>query len=238
VPKVSVIIPAYNEARYIKELISKIVAIPIDTVGYEREIIVVDDGSSDGTYEIAASCAGVKAYRQTPNQGKGKAVQFGISQATGDFVLVQDADLEYDPNDYLVLLAAVPNSRTAVYGSRILGQLKTRRSWLPGKHPRQSIGPYVAGLVLSLWTFLLYGRWLTDTLTAYKLYPRSLFEKLEVKTAGFETDHEITAGLIRLNYEIVEVPIHYEPRTIAEGKKIKARDGAIALWTLFRFRWA
>lgn len=236
-PKVSIIVPAYNEARYIESLLRKILAIPVGEVGFEREVIVVDDGSSDDTFTRASRVEGVTVYRQTPNQGKGRAVQYGIARATGDYLLVQDADLEYDPNDYLPMLQAIGEGR-AVYGSRIRGQI-ARRGWslALGKHPAQGWGPWGAGWVLTVWTWILYRRWITDTLTAYKIYPRRLFSQTTVKTHGFETDHELTARLIRLGYAIVEVPIHYEPRSRAEGKKIRARDGLIALWTLLRFRF-
>ena len=238
-PKVSIIVPAYNEARYIESLLIKILAIPTEEIGYTKEVIVVDDGSQDGTFEAACRVAGVKVHRKLPNEGKGRAVQYGIAQATGDYILVQDADLEYDPADYIPMLITIAGqTKTAVYGSRILGGMKTRFSLLPGKHPRQGFGPYLAGVVLSIWTFLLYGRWISDTLTAYKIYPRSLFTDVKIETHGFETDHEITARLIRHGFDIIEVPIRYEPRSREEGKKIKARDGIIAIWTLLRFRFA
>jgi len=241
--KVSIIVPAYNEARYLEALLQRILAIPFDKSGFDLEVIVVDDGSTDNTFEIASRFPGISAFRKLPNQGKGRAVQFGIQQATGDYVLVQDADLEYDPEDYLPMLKAIRGRpRLAVYGSRVLGQIMEGDSYLSrifvGKHPNQDFGPWIAGIVLSLWTLVLYGRWITDTLTAYKIYPREFFDRLDVETNGFETDHELTARLIRQGYRIKEIPIHYEPRTRAEGKKIRARDGLIAIWTLLRFRFA
>lgn len=238
-PKVSIIVPAYNEAKYIVPLLEKIQAIDLKSVGFEKEIIVVDDGSSDGTHAAAGRVAGVKVFRKLPNEGKGRAVQFGIAQATGDYVLVQDADLEYDPRDYLPMLKELgKGGKAAVYGSRVMGRMREESfSMLPGKHPNQGFGPYLAGMVLSLWTLLLYGRYISDTLTAYKIYPRSLFEGVKIVTHGFETDHEITARLVRMGYEIYEVPISYEPRSRAEGKKIRAIDGLIALWTLLKFRF-
>jgi len=175
---------------------------------------------------------------QQKNQGKGRAVQRGIQEATGDYILVQDADLEYDPADYIPMLAKLANLGGAVYGSLTLGQLR-ENGWTltPGRHPRQLFGPWVANLLLTLWTFLLYGRWITDTLTGYKIYPREFFSRVEIVTRGFETDHEITAKLIRLGIRIHEVPISFSPRSEEEGKKIRARDGLIAVWTLLRFRF-
>jgi len=238
--KLSIIIPAYNEERYIRTLLQKIADVPAERIGFEKEIIVVDDGSSDRTFAESSGIVGVRVLKQIPNQGKGRAVQRGVREATGDFILVQDADLEYDPRDYLSMLEALPPEKAVcIYGSRTLGQIKERGwGWLPGKHPRQGFGPWLAGCVLSIWTFVLYQRWITDTLTAYKIYPASIIRGFSVKTCGFETDHELTAKLIQSGVEIVEVPIRYEPRSRAEGKKIKLKDGWVALWTLVRFRFS
>jgi glycosyltransferase involved in cell wall biosynthesis len=235
--KVTIVIPAYNEERFIGRLLEKIRAVPTEHIGFEKEVIVVDDGSRDRTFDVASEFDGVTVVRQE-NQGKGRAVQAGVRQATGDFVLVQDADLEYNPDDYLPMLQATGNrSDVCVYGSRTLGQIRNGRSSMLGKHPDQGFGPWLAGVVLSLWTFLLYGRWITDTLTGYKLYPRPILETFNVVTHGFETDHELTAKLIRRDVDIVEVPVRYTPRSRAEGKKISMSDGVIAVWTLLRFRF-
>jgi glycosyltransferase involved in cell wall biosynthesis len=235
----SIVIPAYNEAESIGALLKRIAAVPTETLGFDKEIIVVDDGSRDRTGEIARGFAGVRVFTQVPNQGKGRAVQRGIRESTGDYVLVQDADLEYDPNDYLALLRALGPHADSIYGSRYLGQRRKQRgfTFFPGRHPEQRFGPWVAGQLLSLWTWMLYRRWITDTLTAYKLYPAEAVRNMRVRTSGFETDHEITAKLIRAGYRIVEVPVEYLPRSVAAGKKIKATDGFIALWTLLRFRF-
>ena len=238
-PLLSIIIPAYNEARFIGGLLEQVLRVPTAELGFKTEVIVVDDGSQDRTAEIARGFPGVRVFTQVPNQGKGKAVQRGIRESTGDYVLVQDADLEYDPNDYLALLGALRGGAGSVYGSRVLGQRVRQAGFtlFPGRHPQQRLGPWLAGQALTLWTWLLYGKWITDTLTAYKLYPAPAVRAMRVRTSGFETDHEITAKLIRGGLKIVEVPIAYRPRGIEEGKKIKARDGFIALWTLFRFRF-
>ena len=146
--------------------------------------------------------------------------------------------MEYDPGDYGPLLEALPaTGEAAVYGSRTLGQIRdTGRGVFPGKHPGQGIGPWAANVLLSIWIFILYGRWISDPLTAYKLYPARLVRELNVQSAGFEADHEMTAKLIRRRVPIIEVPIHYAPRSVAEGKKIRAVDGLIALWTLLKYR--
>lgn len=239
-PILSIVVPAYNEEAFIGTLIDRILAVPVQQAGFQREILVVNDGSTDRTEEVARAYAlrhpEVRLFTQVPNQGKGKAVQRGIREASGDYILIQDADLEYDPMDYLTLLGAL-NRGAVVYGSRILGQRRTPGFQLfPGKHPGQSFGPWLAGVLLTTVTMLLYGRWITDTLTSYKLYPSRAVKSLNLRTSGFETDHEITAKLIRRHLKIVEVPIDYHPRSREEGKKIKPSDGLIAVWTLLRFR--
>ncbi len=232
-------IPAYNEEKFIGKLLEKIAQVPTERIGYKKEIIVVDDGSKDNTFTVASSYPDVICLKQVPNQGKGRAVQRGIAESTGDYVLVQDADLEYSPDDYVPMLERLDGENVAVYGSRTLGQIR-ESGWatmFPGRHPTQGFGPWVAGVVLSVWTFCLYGTWISDTLTAYKLYPARILKGFSVKTRGFETDHEITAKLIRSGVKIREVPIIYNPRSVEEGKKIKPRDGVIAVLTLLRFRF-
>jgi dolichol-phosphate mannosyltransferase len=238
-PLLSIVIPAFNEAEFIGTVLQRILAVPTGTLGFEKEIIVVDDGSTDQTANIARGFAGVKVFSLPSNQGKGGAVQRGIRESTGDYVMVQDADLEYEPMDYLVLLRALGPRADAVYGSRIMGQLRRGKGsrLFPGRHPEQQFGPWLAGQLLTLWTLLLYGKWITDTLTGYRLYPAAAVRNMRMRTSGFETDHEITAKLIRGGRRIVEVPISYLPRSVEAGKKIKPRDGFIAVWTLLKFRF-
>ncbi|HIJ83264.1 MAG: Glycosyl transferase [Magnetococcales bacterium] len=236
--KVSIVIPAYNEEAFIDSVLQQIFKIPLHSIGFVSEIIVVDDGSTDGTSERVKTFSEVRLIRQT-NQGKGAAVQRGIREATGDYVLIQDADLEYSPVDYIPLLRAL-DGRTdiTVYGSRVLGQIRDQgyRWPFPGRHPQQRLGPWGMNIILALWTWMLFGRFVTDMLTGYKIYPMVVLRQFTVKTRGFETDHEISAKLIRQGIEIREVPISYSPRSIAEGKKIRLIDGLIALITLLRFR--
>jgi dolichol-phosphate mannosyltransferase len=233
----SVVIPAYNEERTIGILLEDIRSVPLKETGFKIEIIVVDDGSTDKTAKIVSSFKNVRYIHQT-NQGKGAAVQRGVRECTGDFLLVQDADLEYDSRDYIPMLHALPTWGAAViYGSRVKGQLRGR-GWrlFPGKHPAQGIGPWGANWIISFWILVLYGRWITDPLTAYKLYPTQLIREMDIKSTGFEADHEMTAKLIRMGMPIIEVPVRYTPRSVEEGKKIRAIDGVIALWTLLKFR--
>lgn len=240
-PKVSIVIPAYNEEAFIGNLLKIILRVDIASLGFDREILVVDNGSHDRTGEIARSFPEVQCLRIEVNHGKGEGVKYGIAQSTGDLILIQDADLEYDPNDYISLLKPLARSRMralSVYGSRILGERKQEKSGLfAGKHKDKSFATYVANFLLSAWAYLLYGRWITDTLTGYKVYPAELLRKFSIQTYGFETDHELTAKLIRSGVRIVEVPISYHSRTVEEGKKIRASDFFIALWTFLKFRF-
>jgi glycosyltransferase involved in cell wall biosynthesis len=236
----SVVIPAYNEARFIGTLLARIQAVDLASLDVIPELIVVDDGSADDTATIAERHGGVRVIRQRPNAGKGAAVRAGIAAATGTHVLIQDADLEYDPQDYLPMLRALRagDARTVVYGSRYLPYpgKSAVRNLLAGPWPGQSWPAYVGGRSLSVTAWLTTGRFLTDTVTAYKLFPRELLDRLDLRTSGFELDHEISAKVVARGYQIVEVPIGYAPRSKAEGKKIGARDWWRALRTFWRFR--
>jgi len=238
-PKISIVIPAYNEEASIGDLLKVILQVDLNSIGFDREIIVVDDGSKDNTSQVASKFKEVTVLRK-PNGGKGSATKYGINHATGDWVLIQDADLEYDPNDYIAMLQPIKQTDDSVtiYGSRILGQMRQKSSlFFPGKHPSQSLGPWAAGVLLSLWAFLLYGRYISDTLTGYKIYPMGVLKKFTIQTFGFETDHELTAKLLRSGVKIIEVPVSYRPRSLEEGKKIKPRDFFIALATFWKFRF-
>jgi dolichol-phosphate mannosyltransferase len=236
---VSIIIPAFNEGAFIAQLLDKIIEVPTESIGFTKEIIVVDDGSTDNTFAVASGFAGVTVIKQA-NSGKGRAVQRGVQDCTGDYVLVQDADLEYSPEDYLLLLPALTaDNNTAVYGSRPLGVIE-KHGWkypFPGRDPRQQLGPWIMNVVLAIQTFSLYGRWITDMLTGYKVYPSAIIKDFNIKTHGFETDHELSAKLVKAGVDIVEIPISYTPRSLAEGKKIRAVDGLIAIWTLIKYRF-
>ncbi|EQC45853.1 glycosyltransferase, group 2 family protein [Bacteriovorax sp. BSW11_IV] len=237
---ISIIIPAYNEERYIGDLLKRILAVDTDTLQFKKEIIVVDDGSKDNTSSVVSDFKEVTLIQQK-NTGKGGAVQNGIRSSTGDYILVQDADLEYFPEDYPAMLEELnKNPDQAIYGSRTLWQYQKKdgMKFFPGRHKKQEFAPWLAGIILTLWTFILYQKWITDTLTAYKIYPSHFFKKNIIKTNGFETDHEITSKLIKSNIKIFEVPIRYIPRTKAEGKKIGPKDGFNAVWTLLRFRFS
>ncbi|HVL69322.1 MAG TPA: glycosyltransferase family 2 protein [Vicinamibacterales bacterium] len=224
----SIVIPAYNEERYIGALLEQISAVDLGSLGLRREIIVVDDCSRDRTPAIAAAFPGVTLHRMERNGGKGRAVRAGIAAATGDYLIIQDADLEYDPNDYLPMLEVLLAGRAdIVYGSRYLGR---------GRYPNQSLPAYLGGRSLSVVCRLFTGRYLTDTVTALKLFHRADLASLPLETTGFELDHEITARMAARGRRIVEVPIRYYPRTKAEGKKIGMRDWFIATRTFWTYR--
>jgi glycosyltransferase involved in cell wall biosynthesis len=227
-PTLSVVIPAFNEEPFIGTLLGQVRAVPLDRIGVATEIVVVDDCSTDRTSEIAAAAPGVTLIRQPRNGGKGAAVREGISRATGDYLIIQDADLEYDPQDYLPMMDAILSGRAdVVYGSRYLGK---------GRHAGQSWAAYLGGRSLSLVCRATTGTYLTDTVTALKLFPRALLPTLALETHGFETDHEITAKVLARGLRIVEVPVSYHPRSKAEGKKIGMRDWFIATRTFWRYR--
>jgi glycosyltransferase involved in cell wall biosynthesis len=236
--KLSIVIPAYNEERFIGALLAQIAAVDLASLGLAREILVVDDGSRDRTAEIAAAVPGVRVLHQAPNQGKGAAVRRGLAEATGDYVIIQDADLEYDPNDYLPMLRRLLKGDVeAVYGSRYLRPGRGLvRGFLAAKHPNQSWPAYLGGRSLSLACWLACGIRITDTVTALKLFPRDVVCPLPLETKGFELDHEITARLAAQGRRFAEVPIAYFPRSRAEGKKIGFTDFLRALRTFRRYR--
>jgi len=223
----SVIIPIYNEAGTLAEIISRVRA-----TGLARQIITVDDGSTDGSVEILeqlqhAGQPALEILRHGHNRGKGAAMRTGLAAVTGDLVLVQDADLEYDPADYAALLAPFANAAVpVVYGSRNLR-----------RNPKSSWAFYWGGRLLSWITNWLYGSRITDEATGYKVIKTDLLRSLGLETDGFEFCPEVTGKLLRQGVPIVEVPISYNPRLWAAGKKIKWYDGLIAIFTLIRYRF-
>jgi dolichol-phosphate mannosyltransferase len=224
----SIVIPAYNEERFIGTLLQQIQGVDLEALGVRKEVIVVDDHSADGTSRVAAGFAGVILRRLDKNSGKGRAVREGIELATGDLLIIQDADLEYDPQDYRPMLEALLQGRgDIVYGSRYMRA---------GRHANQSWAAYLGGRSLSIVARVFTGAWITDTVTALKLFPREVIKGLALSTSGFELDHEITAKLLARGYRIVEVPVSYNPRSKEEGKKIGLRDWFIGTRTFFRFR--
>jgi glycosyltransferase involved in cell wall biosynthesis len=235
----SIVIPAFNEERFLGTLLARIQAVDLARVGVSAEIIVVDDCSRDRTAEIAAGVPGVVLERHGKNGGKGQAVRTGLARATGEFVIIQDADLEYDPNDYVPMLSALMGGKgDVVYGSRYLKHPDRGRFYnlLTGKHPAQSWLAYLGGQSLSFVALLYTGHYLTDTVTALKLFPRTIICGMTLETTGFELDHEISAKVLARGYRIAEVPVSYHPRSRGEGKKIGLRDWFVARRTFARYR--
>ncbi len=225
----SVIIPAYNEERTLATVIDRVLALPL-----RPQVIVVDDGSTDRTADI------IRQYQKTrgiigviceKNGGKGAAIQAGLKHATQPFTIIQDADLEYYPEEYESLLEPVRQGKaTVVYGSRNLrhpaalkNQFQYLRFWLGGK-------------VVTLAANFLFGSHLTDEATCYKLFPTDLLRQMNLRCRGFDFCPEVTAKAFRLKYKIHEVPIRYNPRSLSEGKKIRARHGIEAILILLKYR--
>jgi dolichol-phosphate mannosyltransferase len=224
--RLSVIIPACNEAPTLEEIIRRVRA-----TGLADEIILVDDGSTDDTSAVVtrlqdSARPALHLLRHQTNRGKGAAIRTGLTAATGDLVLVQDADLEYDPADYPALLAPFAGDAVqAVYGSRNLRP-----------HAHSSFAFYWGGRLLSWITNLLYGSRLTDEATGYKVIRAGVLRQLDLQENGFEFCPEVTGKLLRRGVHIHEVPISYRPRSWAEGKKIRWYHGPTAIWTLLKFR--
>jgi glycosyltransferase involved in cell wall biosynthesis len=223
---VSAIIPVYNEHKTIREIIRRVIA--TDSIS---EILIVEDGSNDGTREILKEYDNngkVRVIYHEKNKGKGAAVRTGIREAKGDVILIQDADLEYDPRDYPALLRPIQEGiADVVYGSRFLGG--ARRPIL--------FWNMVANKLLTITTNILYNNILSDMETGYKVFRREVVEDLPLHARGFEFEPEFTAKILKRKYRIFEVPITFNPRTYDEGKKIKSRDAFIALWTLIKYRF-
>ena len=225
--KLSVVIPAYNEKNTIQEIISRVKA--VDDI--DKEIIIVDDGSKDGTADILKDMkvkdSSLKVLFKEKNAGKGDSLRVGFAQTTGDYVIVQDADLEYDPKDYRVLLRALEEDKVdVVYGSRFSGNYEDMSSL-----------HYIGNKVLTLATNILFGVTLTDMETCYKLMPGDFVRELNLKSSRFDFEPEITAKILKSGLKIKEIPISYKGRTHNEGKKITWRDGLTAIWTLVKFKF-
>ena len=222
----SVIVPVYNERTTVAEIVRRIRAVDIPLA---VEIVVVDDASSDGTDTVLSAIADstVRVLRHPVNRGKGAAIRTGLEVARGDLVLIQDADLEYDPEDWPKLLDPILRGKArVVYGSRFTGE---RKNMLP-LH-------WIGNRFLSLTTNILYSSTLSDMETCYKLFDRRVLEGITIESDRFDFEPEITAKVLRRGHRIYEVPISYAGREAAEGKKITWRDGFAALRALVKFRF-
>jgi dolichol-phosphate mannosyltransferase len=227
--KLSIIIPVYNEEQTISEIVERVRA--VDLPGVEKEIIITNDGSSDGTRAAMersrwVSDPRISIYESPINVGKGGAVRLGLRYATGDIVLIQDADLELDPQEYGSLLAPILAGRTdVVYGSRFLKPTSPL-----------SMRTRFGNRLLTLFTNVLFGARLTDMETAYKVFRRTVLDGIRLRCVGFDFEPELTAKLLLAGCRIVEVPISYHPRRVDEGKKIRWTDGVDAVYVLLKCR--
>jgi len=222
----SVVIPVYNEVDHIGEILRRVQATKL-----AKEIIVVDDGSQDGTRDVILKLEGKKKVRvilHERNQGKGAAVVTGLKAANGDVLLIQDADLEYDPRDYPVLLQPIEEGiAEVVYGSRFLG----------APHRVTMFWHLIANKLLTLMTNVLYNTILTDMETGYKVFRREVIEGINIRSKRFDFEPEFTAKVLKRNHRIFEVPISFNPRDYSQGKKIKLKDAFEAVWTLLKYRF-
>ncbi|HSJ56755.1 MAG TPA: glycosyltransferase family 2 protein [Anaerolineae bacterium] len=226
--KLSIVMPVYNECATVREILDQVRA--VEMPGVEKEILVVDDGSTDGSVEILRQeleKGDVQVFFHERNRGKGSAVRTGIGHATGDLILIQDADLEYDPRDYPMLIRPIVEGRVAVvYGSRFLGPRKAMLFW-----------HMIGNKLLTLTTNVLFNAILSDMETCYKCFRADVVKEMPLRSRRFEFEPEITAKVLKRGHRIFEVPISYYGREFHEGKKISWRDAPIAFWTLIKYRF-
>jgi len=224
-PLVSVVMPAYNERPTIEEIVRRVMAVPL-----RMELIVVDDGSTDGTREILGTLQrelGFVLVLQPVNGGKGSALRSGFTRVTGDIVIIQDADLEYSPEEYPSLIELICAGRAdVVYGSRFLG-----------RHRVFLFTHYLGNKLLTLMTNVLYNTILSDMETCFKVMRVDVVRSFNLESNGFGIEPEITAKIFKRGYRVYEIPITYDGRSYSEGKKITWRDGLVALWVLVKYRF-
>lgn len=227
----TIIIPAYEEERTIAEVLDRVCAIDTESLGFDKEVIVCDDGSTDRTGEIVQRKSDedprVRLVANSRNMGKGAAIRTALEHATGDYCLIQDADLEYEVDDYPILLRPLLDGADVVYGSRFL------------TNPRPTgmrTSNYIANRVLAVTANLLYGLTITDEATCFKVFKTELLRSMDLECKRFEFCPEVTAKLGLRKITIVEVPIQYEARTVQDGKKISWTDGLEAMWVLVKYR--
>jgi len=224
--RISIIIPIYNEEKTLLEILKRVEN--ANVLGLEKEIILIDDGSTDKTKHILRRLEDkYKVIYHLKNQGKGAAIRTGFRNSTGDLILIQDADLEYDPCQYPKLIKPIlENNADIVYGSRNLT-----------KNPRFKKTYYWGVRIISFLTNIFYKSKLTDVYTCYKVFRAPIIKSISLENNGFGIEQEITSKLLKKGYKILEVPISYSPRSFKEGKKIKWKDGLIAIWLILKYKF-
>ena len=226
--KLSVVMPAYNEQATIRTIVARVLEVDLGSV--EKELVIVDDGSKDGTRAILDRLARelpIKVILQPSNGGKGAALRRGFQEVTGDLVVIQDADLEYSPEEFPELISLICEGRAdVVYGSRFLG-----------RHRVFMFTHYAGNLLLTFLTNVLYNTMLSDMETCYKVMRTEVLRSMTLESNGFGIEPELTAKIFKRHYRVYEVPITYDGRNYDEGKKITWRDGVVALWVLLKYRF-
>ena len=228
--KLSIIIPAYNEEKTITEVINRVLKVPLSNI--KKEIIIVDDFSTDKTKETLNKIKSdnIKLFYHQKNMGKGSAIRTALMHATGDIILIQDADLEYSPEDYSKLISPILDKKTdVVYGTR-LSYIKSHKRNMYWLH-------YFGNWILTLITNILFNSRLTDMETCYKVFTKEVIENIKLKSKRFDFEPEITAKILKSRHKIYEVPIIFQARNFDEGKKITWRDGIKALYYLIKYRF-
>ncbi|MBU0461268.1 MAG: glycosyltransferase family 2 protein [Nanoarchaeota archaeon] len=235
----SIIIPAYNEEKTIRQLLEKVKSVDLERHNVNKEIIIINDCSKDRTAEIVKKIDGVRLVNHSKNKGKGGAVKTGIKEATGDILIIQDADLEYEPQEYYPVIRPILEGKAkVVYGSRFLGKKQKKRNILfVKKHDKAYSMAYFGGRLITWTTNLLFGTRITDEPTCYKCFRSDVIKNIKIDGNRFEWEPEITAKIAKRGIKIYEVPISYYPRTFEEGKHINWKDGIQAIWTLIKYRF-